>query len=106
MNDTEKKMVAQMLDELISRVAPRAATVPKYGGTLYTLKPDERDGAFCGIFGYRNHVQLAFAHGTRLNDPASVLLGGGRYRRHINFSSPDEIDPKVLLPLLKQSIRW
>lgn len=94
-----------MLDELILQAAPKATTVPKYGGVLYTVKPDEKEGQFCGIFVYKNHVNLSFANGTSLKDPAGVLLGTGEYRRHINFKSPDEVDAKILLALLKQSFK-
>ncbi len=105
MNETKKKIISQMLDELILRTAPKARTVSKYGGVLYTTKPDDKEGQFCGIFVYKNHVQLSFAKGTELKDPAGVLLGGGKYRRHVNFESPDDIDSKVLLALLKQSAK-
>ena len=105
MNDTEKKIISQMLDELILRAAPKAKTVPKYGGVLYTVKPQETEGQFCGIFVYKKHVQLSFANGPSLEDPAGVLLGEGKYRRHINFSTPDEVDSKILLALLKQAAK-
>lgn len=94
-----------MLDELIVQAAPKSSTVPKYGGVLYTMKPDEKEGQFCGIFVYKNHVNLSFANGTSLKDPTGVLLGGGKFRRHINFSSPEEVDSKVVLALLKQSAK-
>ncbi len=105
MNETEKKIIAQMLDELVLRAAPDSRTVPKYGGMLYTLKPDDKEGQFCGIFVYKNHVNLSFANGTSLEDPAGVLLGTGKFRRHINFGSADEVDAKVLVALLKQSAK-
>lgn len=94
-----------MLDELVLRAAPDSRTVPKYGGMLYTLKPDDKEGQFCGIFVYKNHVNLSFANGTSLEDPAGVLLGTGKFRRHINFGSADEVDAKVLVALLKQSAK-
>ena len=94
-----------MLDELILRAAPKAQTVPKYGGVLYTLKPDEKEGQFCGVFAYMNHVNLSFVNGTSLKDPAGVLQGTGKFRRHVNFKSPDEVNSKVLLALLKQSAK-
>ena len=105
MNDTEKQVITKMLDELIHKAAPKSETVSKYGGVLYTVKPDEKEGQFCGIFSYKNHVQLSFANGTKLKDPKGILQGDGKFRRHINFRSPDEIDSKVLLALLKQSIK-
>ena len=103
MNGTEKKIISQMLAEIILQAASKSSKFPKYGGLLYTLKPDEKEGQFCGIFVFKNHVNLSFANGTSLDDPQGVLEGTGKYRRHINFRSADEVDSKVLLPLLKQS---
>ncbi len=103
MNETEKQVIERMLDELIRLAAPTAKSLPKYGGVLYTTKPAESEGQFCGIFVYKNHVQLSFGNGTKLKDPAGVLLGAGKYRRHVNFQSPDEVDSEILLALLSQS---
>ncbi len=105
MNDTKKKVISKMLDDLIRTAAPKSQTVEKYGGVLYTLKPDEKEGQFCGIFSYKTHVQLSFAKGTELKDPKNLLLGSGKFRRHINFQSPDDIEASAVLGLLKQSAR-
>lgn len=105
MNETEKKVIANMLDEIIRNAAPQSQTVPKYGGVLYTIRPDEKEGQFCGIFIQKNHVNLSFANGSSLADPTGVLLGGGKYRRHINYHSADDVDSNVLMPLLKQSAK-
>jgi len=44
-------------EEFIRRVVPASQTVSKYGGTLLTLKPEEKEGQFCGVFIYKEHVQ-------------------------------------------------
>ncbi len=105
MNETEKKIVCQMLDEIILDAVPQASQVSKYGGVLYRLKSDDKDG-FCGVFVYKNHVQLAIRNEPPLKDPAGVLLGTGATRRHVNFQSPDKVDAKVLLDLLKQAAKF
>lgn len=97
---TEQDAIIERLDQIIRLSAPDVVTVPKYGGTLYTLKPDEKEGQFCGIFPYKDHVQLAFSNGTALKDPKRVLAGAGKCRRHINFSDRQEIDPEVLAELI------
>ena len=94
-----------MLDQLICKAAAKSTTVSRYGGVLYTLKPDEKEGQFCGIFTYKNHVQISFANGAQLEDPENLLLGNGKYRRHINFESADEVKSKSLMPLIRQSSR-
>ena len=105
MNANEKKIVTTLLDEIIKKAAPRAVTVEKYGGVLYTLKPDEKEGQFCGVFCQNNNVQLAISFGPELDDPKNVLQGTGKTRRHINFAAADDITAKVLVPLLKQAAK-
>lgn len=103
--EAEKKVISNMLEEIILRVAPKAQSVPKYGGVLYTVYPDRKEGQFCGIFEFTNHVQLTFANGAELKDPKGVLLGKGKFRRHVNFESADEVNPTILAALLKQSVK-
>jgi len=103
MTDDEKDVLVRMLHDLIIRAAPRAQTRSKYGGTLYTLKPEEKEGQFCGVFVYTAHVQLSFANGTALDDPTSVLSGSVKFRRHVSFTKTDDVKPQVLLRLLEQA---
>ena len=103
MNETEKQIITKMLDDLIKKASPKSQTVEKYGGILYTVKPDEKEGQFCGVFAFKNHIQLSFANGTDLEDPKAILQGNGKFRRHVNFQSADEVNEKVLLALLKQA---
>ena len=105
MKDSEKKIISNMLEELILKAAPKAMPVSKYGGVLYTLKPDEKEGQFCGVFSYKNHVQLAMVNVPNFKDPHGVLLGTGKTRRHVNFESADDVNSKILLPLLKQAAK-
>ena len=106
MNTTEKQVISEMLEEMILKAFPKAVAVSKYGGVLYTLKPDEKEGQFCGVFSYKNHVQLAIKNGPEMKDPAKLLQGTGTTRRHINFESPDAIDSKAILKLLKQAAKF
>lgn len=107
MTDAEKEAITKLIHDLIQRAVPKAQTVPKYGGILYTLKPDEKEGQFCGVFVFKNHVHLAFANGTSLDDPSEILQGTGKFRRHISVSDPDLLDTheKAILKLLKQSAK-
>ena len=77
----------------------------KYGGTLYTLRPNEKEGQFCGFFPYKDHVQLAFSNGVALIDPRQLLGGTGKLRRHVNFAALDQIDPEGLSELLDNAVR-
>ena len=64
-----------MLNDVILKAAPKSQIVEKYGGVLYTLNPDEKEGQFCGVFAYKNHVQLAIGFGPELDDPGNLLQG-------------------------------
>jgi len=105
MTNTEKDCLTELLHGLILRAVPKAETRSKYGGVLYTVKPDEKEGQFCGVFGYKGHVQLSFSRGATLDDPAGLLKGGGKLRRHISFTSPDELPEKQLIRLLKAAAK-
>lgn len=95
--------LADEIEGFIQEVVPKAETVQKYGGTLFTLRPDEKEGQFCGVFVHKKHVQLSFSNGASLKDPAKLLLGSGKFRRHVNVSSPDELNRKELKKLLRQA---
>jgi len=97
--------VVARLDALIREVVPTVSTVPKYGGMLYTLAPDEKEGQFCGIFPYDEHVQLSFTRGDRLDDPGGMLDGGGKYRRHLDFADEAHIPEGDVKRFVEQASR-
>jgi hypothetical protein len=37
-----------------------------------------------------------------LADPQRAMEGSGRYTRSIRFRTPDEIDPRLVVPILRQ----
>ncbi|MFC3150722.1 DUF1801 domain-containing protein [Litoribrevibacter euphylliae] len=95
--------LAEQLEDFIVTTVPDAEKVSKYGGVLFTLKPEEKEGQFCGVFIYKEHVQLSFSLGAELHDPAGVLEGSGKRRRHVNFKAASNLDFNVLEGLLKQA---
>ncbi len=97
--------LADEIDELVRHTIKKASTVSKYGGTLYTLKPEEKEGQFCGLFIYKEHVQLVFSQGAILKDADGALEGNGKHRRHINFSVATDIKRPVLVKLIKQAAK-
>ena len=101
----EQDEIIARLDKIIRQAVSKVETLPKYGGTLYTLKPCEKEGQFCGIFPYKDHVQLALSNGTSLKDPQQALSGTGKYRRHINLSDLQGIDPETLSELIANAVQ-
>lgn len=59
MTKSKRKKIFELLEPLVMAAVPGSIKVPNYGGTLYTLKPDEKEGQFCGVFAYNAHVQLS-----------------------------------------------
>jgi len=95
--------LAEELETTIQNTIPKASSLNKYGGTLFTLKPEEKEGQFCGVFVYQQHVQLIFSQGAMLNDSKKLLSGSGKVRRYINFKSIDDVNQKELEKLLVQA---
>lgn len=84
--------IANVLGNFMQSCMPDSSKVSKYGDTLFTLKPQEQEGQFCGVFIYSAHVQLSFSNGTQLKDERKLLKGSGKFRRNINFKDKDQID--------------
>ncbi len=95
--------LADELEHFVLSTISASKTVQKFGGTLFTLKPDQKEGQFCGIFIQKQHVHISFSKGAELNDPKGLLLGSGKLRRHINIASSEEVDFRELGRLLKQA---
>ena len=91
------------LVHLVASAVPDAQSSSKYGGTIFTMKPEEKEGQFCGVFPYQSHVQLSFSRGALLDSTTYELKGSGKHRRHINFRTPDMIDESALKRLIIRS---
>ena len=100
---SEIERTVARLDALIRETVPDAVAVAKYGGTLYTRRPDEKEGQFCGVFPHARHVQLSFSRGAALDDPGDILGGGGKHRRHVNFAAADHVEADELTALVRQA---
>ncbi|MBZ0289582.1 MAG: DUF1801 domain-containing protein [Anaerolineae bacterium] len=61
-------------------------------------------GTVCVIMPLKDSVNLGFARGASLPDPAYKLQGTGKNARHIKFRSPDEIDDPAVRALLQAAI--
>ena len=86
------------LRQIVHDTAPTASEVVKYGGLFYS-----RTRPFGGIFAYASHVTLEFTFGIELADPAGLLLGSGKHRRHLRFTDPDQIDATRVAGFIAQA---
>jgi len=92
--------LAEEIEACIRSTVPNCSSLSKYGGTLFTLKPEEKEGQFCGVFIYQKHVQISFSKGAQIVDPKNLLSGTGKLRRHINFKSMEDVEETDLAELL------
>ena len=116
-SETPAERVARWLDDLQMVSAERHALVValrqaafdagpgvteevKYGGLLFSAKQP-----FCGVFAYTAHVSLEFGQGAAMTDPAGVLEGAGKGRRHIKFRALQDLQRCDLAAYLKQAKR-
>ncbi len=75
---------------LIVAVAPNAQEDLKWGQPWSAGK-----NGVCYIAAFRDHINLGFARGAELPDPAGRLEGTGKGMRHVKIRNPKEIDAAV-----------
>ena len=99
--DDTKYEILQSLRDIVFTNFPGVEERMMYGGIMFSEKAD-----FSGIFMYKNHVSMEFNDGFKFSDPDRVLEGKGKYRRHIKFKSPEDIEAKNPGFFLRQSKKW
>lgn len=96
----ERHALVLALRQAALDVGPGVTEVVKYGGLLFSA-----DQPFCGVFVYTAHVSLEFGQGAAMTDPAGVLEGAGKGRRHIKFRVLRDLQRCDLAAYLKQARR-
>jgi len=56
--------------------------------------------AFAYVAAYTSHVNVGFFQGATLPDPAGLLLGSGRFMRHVKLRPGESVDEGALLALI------
>ena len=60
-------------------------------------------------FGYVNvfneHINVGFFQGTELNDPEGLLVGTGKFMRHVKLRPDAEVDEAALTDLILQAYK-
>lgn len=86
------------LSALVKRTAPEFTPIVKWGQGSWTL-----DGApKVYIHAEPDHVQCGFYAGSTLKDPEKLLVGKGKYVRHVKVFTTKGIPRKGLVALLEQ----
>jgi hypothetical protein len=94
---TVERLVALILGELSDAEHDR-----KWGRLTFTRRGDWHHW-ICAVSPGRKAVKLTIHKGSLLADPQQVMEGNGRYLRAISFRAPDEIDPDVVAPILREA---
>ena len=93
----EKSAILQQCRWLIFAIHPRIRERMMYGGIMFSLQED-----VAGIFAHKNHVSMEFDSGHLMSDPDKILQGSGKFRRHIKFTTIEQIEQKRLQFFLQQ----
>ena len=78
--------------------AMRSGVVLLYGATAKVMA----DG-ICMIGVHAGHVNLAFRHGTEMEDPAGLLQGTGTTMRHVKLKSFPDLERPPIRAYLRQA---
>jgi hypothetical protein len=93
-----KADVAQRLVDLVKQAVPEASASIKWSQPVFEL-----GGPFCYIKPAKNHVNLGFWWGVKMDDPEGLLQGTGEKMRHIKINGLDDVKPEKLIIYIKQS---
>ena len=92
------------LKETVRELNPGVLFVPKYGGELIELIPNNEKSRIGGIFTYSAHVTLEFSRGFKMDLGSGFLEGNGKYRRHIKFRTLYDLKSKYAAIYLRNAI--
>jgi len=99
-DDPVKHAIITRLREIVARHHPEAEERFMYGGI--TVRAGAPVG---GFFAYAAHVSVEFSRGRELADPAGVLEGSGKFRRHIKLRGVEDIAAKQVEDYLRRAFR-
>ncbi len=104
MDQSKADEISLAVKKLIVQLAPDVRFVPKYGGEVFALDPDDDKHFFGGVFSYKDHVSVEFSNGASFDDPDGHLEGAGKMRRHLKLHTLDEMNEKELMTFVRQAI--
>ena len=100
----EMDEIISALKDIVREINPDALFVPKYGGEIIELIPNNEKSRIGGIFTYSEHVTLEFSQGFRMDLGPRFLEGNGKYRRHIKFRTLYEVKNKYAAKYIQNAI--
>jgi hypothetical protein len=92
----------ERLIDVVLEALPDAQYEREWGRLTFTCNGDWHHW-LCAIAPGRRAIRLLVHKGALLTDPGGVLEGDGRYLRSMTFSSPEDVDPGVIVPILREA---
>jgi hypothetical protein len=92
-----KKLIGE-LARLVKKEAPQFTATVKWGQGCWVSGNVPK----IYIHAEDDHVQFGFYSGASLNDPEKLLVGSGKYVRHIKVRTAKDIDPAAFADLISQ----
>ncbi len=92
-------LLARDIRNMILELVPEIDEVIKWKNLFY-----EQNGFVCAIVLHKDHVNLQFARGTELKDPAKMLEGTGKKIRHVKIDDSDLINTEKLKNLIIEAV--
>jgi hypothetical protein len=100
--DGQSREIAERLVGLVLDALPGAQHDQKWGRLTFTEEGDWHHW-ICAISSTKKAIKLVIHKGALLADPRGVMEGEGRYSRSIAIRSPEQVDPDVLGPILRDA---
>ena len=97
---TPPKDIAAQLRGIIRTHYPQLREDIKWHVPVYSLVTTP----IVSIEGFKEHVNLKFFKGARLQDLEGLLEGTGKGVRHIKFRSPEDIDAEKIRGLIDRAL--
>lgn len=100
--DERWRSTAERLVEVVNGALPDVQHDRKWGQLTFTRNGDWHQW-ICSIWPTKKAVKLVIHKGALLADPRGAMQGRARYVRSIPFRAPDEIEPEVVVPILREA---
>ena len=98
---TKNQVVIRALRQLVKGVTPGLSEAVKWGNGCWVSS----NGPVAYVYSAADHVQFGFFNGSSLKDSKGLLVGQGKYVRHIKVRDLSEIDERAFTALLRQAAR-
>lgn len=95
---TKNRKLIGAMQRLIKKEAPHFKTIVKWGQGCWV----SANSARIFIHTEYDHIQFGFYGGSSMKDPLKLLIGKGKYVRHVKIRTAKDIDMKAFAKLIEQ----